>query len=82
MRWGNAKFAWIAEYSSTSINAPDISSFNRIRSVVGLEYKLGNDMYLTLGVARDTGLDAAKQTALAKINWGFGGSPTLNFAAK
>lgn len=77
-RFGNARMAFIAEYSATRSRAAGFSFDERRRSVLGLEFKLGReDMYLTLGTARDTGLPQAQQSALARFHWGFGQQPTL-----
>jgi hypothetical protein len=77
-RFGNARLAGIAEYSRTTTGATQGLAFNdRKRSVLGLEYKVSTDMYLTVGVARDTGLPAAEQSVLAKLNWGFSKAPVL-----
>jgi hypothetical protein len=77
-RYGNSRLAIFAEYSITKSKAAGFYFRDRKRSIIGLEFKLGSeDMYLTLGTARDTGLAEAKQSVLAQFNWGFGRSPTL-----
>ena len=77
-RYGNARMAFVGEYSATRIRAAGVAFDDRRRSVLGLEFKLGKeDMYLTLGTARDTGLPRAQQSALARFHWGFGQQPTL-----
>ena len=55
---------------------------DRKRSVVGLEYKVDSDLYLTLGVARDSSLPANERSLLAKLNWGFSKTPVLSSAPK
>ncbi|MDM4765268.1 hypothetical protein [Pelomonas sp. SE-A7] len=79
IRVGNAVLAGILEYSTTSSRASGFAFVDRKRGVLGLEYKpfVKEDVYFTLGVARDTGLPAAQQQLLAKLHWGFGKSPTL-----
>lgn len=77
-RYGNSRLAILGEYSITKSKAAGFDFKDRKRSVLGLEFKLGSeDMYLTLGTARDTGLPEAKQSVLAQFHWGFGSSPTL-----
>ena len=77
-RYGNSRLAILAEYSVTKSKAAGFDFKDRKRSIIGLEFKLGSeDMYLTLGTARDTGLPEAKQSVLAQFHWGFGSSPTL-----
>lgn len=77
-RYGNSRLAILAEYSVTKSKAAGFDFKDRKRSILGLEFKLGSeDMYLTLGTARDTGLPEAKQSVLALFHWGFGSSPTL-----
>ncbi len=82
-RFGNARLAGIAEYSRTRADPSQGLVFaDRKRSVLGLEYKVDADMYLTVGVARDTGLSGAEQSVLAKLNWGFSKAPVLSTAAR
>lgn len=77
-RYGNARLAGIGEYSITSSKASGTDFRDRKRGLLGLEYKVDKDMYLTVGMARDTGLDADKQSVLAKLNWGFSKTPVLS----
>lgn len=76
-RIGTASFAGVFEYSQTHHSNADLEFNNIKRGVIGLEYRLEKDLYLTLGIAKDTGLDKDKQSMLAKLNWGFGKTPTL-----
>ncbi len=77
LRVGNARLAGLGEYSTTQSRATGVEVAQRQRALLGLEYQVDKSLYLTLGVARDSGLDASKQSVLAKLNWGFGRSPTL-----
>lgn len=76
-RVGSAKLAGLIEYSQASYSGSGFSFDKRKRSVLGLEYKIDTDMYLTLGVARDTGADAKNQSLLAKFNWGMSKTPVI-----
>lgn len=76
-RGGNAKFAAIGEYSVTASSGAVAEFKNRKRALLGLEFRVDKDIYLTFGVAKDTGLDASKQSVLAKLNWGFSKAPVL-----
>lgn len=76
-RGGNAKMAGIGEFSVTSSKATGADFKDRKRALLGLEFRVDKDIYLTLGVARDTGLDVSKQSVLAKLNWGFSKTPVL-----
>lgn len=71
VRFGNARLGGIAEYSVTKSRADGFEFHDRKRSVLGLEYKVDKDLYLTVGTARDSGADPATQSILAKIHWGF-----------
>lgn len=76
-RYGNAKLAGIGEYSILKSKASGSEFNDRKRAVLGLEYKIDKDLYLTLGVARDSGADPKKQSVLANLNWGFSKDPIL-----
>ncbi|HEY0818260.1 MAG TPA: hypothetical protein VGD46_05755 [Rhizobacter sp.] len=77
LRFGNARLGGLAEYSVTKSRANSSEFKDRKRAVLGLEYKVDKDLYLTLGTARDTGVDAGTQSVLAKIHWGFTKEPAL-----
>ncbi len=70
-RFGNAKLAILAEYSQERYTASGSSFENRNRKMLGLEYLLREGLYLTLGVADDTGLAKNKRALLTSLNWGF-----------
>jgi hypothetical protein len=76
-RYGNAKLAGIAEYSVLMSRASGVEFDNRKRAVLGLEYKIDKDLYLTLGVARDSGATPQQQSVLASLNWGFSKEPVV-----
>lgn len=77
LRGGNAKLAGIAEYSITRNSAANVSIRDRKRALLGIEYKIANDLYLTVGTVRDSGAPAAQQSVLMNLNWGFGKEPVL-----
>lgn len=74
LKIGNSKFSFIAEYSVLDNEA---LSDDRKRSVVGMEYKLGDDTYLTLGVGKDSGVSEEQQSVISGLKWGFGKAPVL-----
>jgi hypothetical protein len=76
-RFGNARLAGIVEYSVTSFKGGELDFDNRKRGLLGLEYKVDKDVYLTIGIARDTGLDVSKQSVLAKLNFGISKTPAI-----
>ncbi|MET3118850.1 hypothetical protein AAKU64_003085 [Undibacterium sp. GrIS 1.8] len=61
----------IAEYSKTRNDATAVPDSTRY--VLGLEYRIAEGSYLTLGGARDSGKDS-KNSLLANLNFGFGKS--------
>jgi len=75
-RFGNRRLAGIGEYSVLKSSA-SIDVKDRKRALLGLEYRVVDDLYLTVGVSRDTGADKTKQSVLANLNWGFGKEPVL-----
>lgn len=76
-RVGNARLGGIAEYSVAKSHATAAAFNDRKRTLLGLEYKIDKDMYLTVGTARDTGADVKSQSVLARLHWGFGKEPVL-----
>ena len=76
-RFGNARLSGIAEYSVAKYKEVDSKFDRRKRALLGLEYKIDKDIYLTVGTARDTGADKSKQSVLANINWGFAKEPVI-----
>lgn len=81
LKFGYPKFAFIAEYSSLSSDASGVSLKDRKRSLLGMEYKLGSDLYLTLGMARDSGNDESQQSVVSGLKWGFGKAPVLKYGS-
>lgn len=76
-RFGTAKLAGIVEYSIADYRAAGSSFTDRKRSAAGIEYKFKKDLYLTIGVAKDSGAPQSKQSVLGRLHWGFGEKPIL-----
>lgn len=70
-RFGTKVLAGIAEISVTKASASGFGFADRHRAVLGLQYRIASDLYLTAGVAHDTGAPAEQQSMLANLSWGF-----------
>ncbi|MGK5061270.1 hypothetical protein [Janthinobacterium sp. LB3P112] len=77
LRYGNPRLAGIAEYSILRSSAPGLSLDDRKRALLGLEYKVADGMYLTLGVASDNQAGQSKRSMLANVNWGIAKSSVI-----
>lgn len=77
LRYGNPRLAGIAEYSVIKSSAPGVSLDDRKRALLGLEYKVYKDMYLTLGVSSDSQVGQSKRSMLANFNWGISKSSVI-----
>ena len=77
LRYGNPRLAGIAEYSFLRSSAPGLRLDDRKRALLGLEYKVDDGMYLTLGVASDNQAGQSKRSMLANFNWGIAKSSVI-----
>ena len=77
LRYGNPRLAGIAEYSILRSSAPGLRLDDRKRALLGLEYKVDDGMYLTLGVASDNQAGQSKRSMLANFNWGIAKSSVI-----
>lgn len=71
LRYGNGKWAAVAEYSRITSKGEGIKLADHNRSILGMEYQLAKDAYLTLGAANDSYSSQSKRSLLANLNWGF-----------
>lgn len=77
LRFGNAKFAGLAEVSLAKYDEPGRTIKDRKRGVLGFERKFRDDLYLTVGIAKDSGAPQDKTSVFGRLQWGFGDKPTL-----
>ncbi|APA68081.1 hypothetical protein [Janthinobacterium sp. 1_2014MBL_MicDiv] len=77
LRYGNPRLAGIAEYSILRSSAPGLILDDRKRALLGLEYKVADGMYLTLGVSSDRQAGQSKRSMLANVNWGIAKSSVI-----
>lgn len=70
LRYGNGKWAGVAEYSRISSKGQGIKLADHNRSILGMEYQVTKDAYLTLGVSNDNYNSQSKRSLIANLNWG------------
>jgi hypothetical protein len=74
LRYGNGILAGILEYSYTTSKSAGIS--NSRRALLGLEYRITNDVYLTLASTRDSGRND-QTSMLANLKFAIGKSSAI-----
>ena len=79
LRYGKSRFNGLLEYSHRRSRISGLADENRRRTVIGVEYRLKEDLYLSFGVSSETGRRDGNNTnlALANLNWGFGDKAIL-----
>lgn len=74
LRIGKARFNGVFEYSQRKSKIAGMADENRRRTVIGVETRLREDLYLSFAVASETGRRDGRNSGLtlANLNWGFG----------
>jgi hypothetical protein len=79
LRYGTSRFAGLLEYSYRRGKVSGYETENRRRYLLGGEYRLMSDLYISLGIGTDTGSRDRKNQpfSLANLKWGFGTTPII-----
>ena len=79
LRLGKARFNGLLEYSQRKSKISGLADETRKRTLLGAEYRLQEDLYLSIAVGSETGRRDGKNNnlSLANLKWGFGGKPVF-----
>lgn len=79
LRGGKASFNALVEYSLRRSKVSGLEDERRRRWVLGFEYRIQKDLYISLGIGSENGRRDGKNSGmtLANLKWGFGGEPIL-----
>jgi len=79
LRLGKSRFTGLLEYSERESKIAGLSDETRRRTILGVEYRLQEDLYLSFGIGSETGRRDGQNSdfSLANLKWGFGGKSIL-----
>ena len=79
LRLGKSRFNGLLEYSERDSKVSGLPDETRRRTILGVEYRLQEDLYLSFGIGSETGRRDGQDSdfSLANLKWGFGGKSIL-----
>jgi hypothetical protein len=79
LRIGKARFNGLLEFSERTSKISGLPDEDRRRTLLGVEYRLQDDLYLSIAIGSETGRRDGRDSdfSLANLKWGFGSDSIL-----